>query len=442
MPGTRQFPSRAPHHAPFPAKPAEGVDRRYVQGEQQRLSVSTGGPRSSAAPLWPAVVSPVREVPKPLPEGGVFREPEPYMVRERGFRRPRDFKTKCGTVSPGPATPRVAKLPAAAERQYVSELHMSEDPDAYTVVLAAPGSKRSDFYWSIDEEAKPPVGYVPPPDGAPEPVTHVLRVSNAAQPAERKLLSWVVDAEEGVPVYAAPSASAPRLCTKPQGERLQGYAPVHFWVALTMGDGWIRVGERAQIGRPTLRLLGDRPPLSVEEATATDGFARYLALPDDIDLVMCGARGAQLVTSWERGGFFTLTIPRRAGAERPRSVGLATLGRAARLGAGFGPTPPRPSHEDSDLLTGESLANRYGGADAEGAEDSLPELDQEDDSQFQSLVISANNTPMTTPAKRRNSQSKVPTYDGDSNSSSPHIQHRRNSGTPAPPKDWTEMYMH
>ncbi len=97
-------------------------------------------------------------------------------------------------------------------------------------------------------------------------------------------------------VHAYPSLRAPKVGTKESGKRFRGYAPVHFWVALAQGEGWVRVDAAA------LRVLG-RPPLSALETASPRGFARFLRLPDDAELATATARMVD--------GFFKVEMQRR-----------------------------------------------------------------------------------------------------------------------------------
>ena len=166
--------------------------------------------------------------------------------------RPRDFTTKRGTISPGPDTMPNELLQSRMRRQplYVSELHMSQDKDTCTVVLAAPGASLGDLHYSFEEHTSKAA-----------PSTTVLRVSNTNEITERTMLSYAVDIDGGVPVYAAPSVQAPIVRVKQLGERIRGFAPVHFWVALAMGEGWIRVGEPSATCPAATATLPLAPPL-------------------------------------------------------------------------------------------------------------------------------------------------------------------------------------
>mmetsp|Transcript_23533 Transcript_23533/g.47022 ORF Transcript_23533/g.47022 Transcript_23533/m.47022 type:complete len:133 (-) Transcript_23533:326-724(-) len=115
------------------------------------------------------------------------------------------------------------------------------------------------------------------------------------------MLTFTVDALEGVPVYAHPSLRAPIISHRRVGQRLRGFAPVHFWVCLMMGEGWVRLSTEAGSGRSSLTVLG-RPPLGADYVSASRGFARYKLLPSDADYSQA--------TATLSGGFYTISMPR------------------------------------------------------------------------------------------------------------------------------------
>lgn len=154
---------------------------------------------------------------------------------------------------------------------------MHGTPTQYTVVCAAPGLRRADLHYAVDTASR------------------VLRVSNAAEPENRPVLAYAVNAH--MTVYAYPSKGAPVIGERHAGERLQAFAPVQFWVGLCNGGGWVRYDPQV------IQVLG-RPPLSASEAAAPSGFARWLRLPRDAVLESASADMAPA------GGFFVVKFRR------------------------------------------------------------------------------------------------------------------------------------
>ena len=244
---------------------------------------------------------------------------ESFVQAEAAPYRRRPTKLDGWEVAPGTprgtrrvGTPRLAERLASrevgscgAKEVLLSELHvLSPTTDTYRVLLFAPGARRSDLFFGVEKG--------------------VLRVSNAPEPTARDMLTYAVDEPAGVRVYSHPSAHARCVGTHPLGARLRGYAPVHFWVALAMGEGWVRVGEGG--ARPGLRPMG-REPFSFEECAASSGFARYLSLPADADPDSAVAR-------MEPGGVFTLTFTKRTGSRPPTPESDDAAARLAGLLAG------------------------------------------------------------------------------------------------------------
>ena len=98
-------------------------------------------------------------------------------------------------------------------------------------------------------------------------------------------------------VRAYPSLNAPVVDRRERGERMRGHAPVHFWIELAHGAGWVRYEPDA------VQVLG-RGPLSAEEAASPAGFARWVRLPPDCDLESASAGMAKA------GGFFAVRFAR------------------------------------------------------------------------------------------------------------------------------------
>ena len=186
---------------------------------------------------------------------------------------------------------------------FLSELHLSEGPRrTYEVVLAAPGASRSDIHFHIGED-------------------RVLRVSNTPSPVARDVYTYAVDAQEGVPIFSHASLKAPIIGHRRHGERLPGYAPIHFWVALLSGEGWVRVAQDP--GKACgLTALG-RPPLGARDVGSERGFARYLILPEDADIESASGR-------LERG-FFTIQMGRLEAAPLSSAGDLPTTDKTDNL---------------------------------------------------------------------------------------------------------------
>ena len=162
----------------------------------------------------------------------------------------------------------------------LSELQVSAAEGKYTVVFAAPNAALTDLHVAADAEHK------------------VLTVSNAEAPQERELLTFQV--REQLVIYAYPSFKAPQIGTRSKGERVRGHLPIHFWVGLAQGEGWVHLeaGPRA-----SLYVLG-RAPLTAEEMSSPNAFARFVRLPEDADL------GTASPLEKAVGGLFSLTIER------------------------------------------------------------------------------------------------------------------------------------
>ena len=196
----------------------------------------------------------------------------------------------------------------------LSELHIARParPDTYTVFMAAPGAVDGDLHHHVD------------------PLTKVLRVSNAEEPVESAAVTYLVDEPWGVPVYAHPSFDAPVVAFRRRGERLRGYTPVHNWVCLMLDEGFIFAGtHHRQCSKSPLQVLeaihdgadanvaGTALPLGADESSSSQGFARYLLLPPDADADAVSARLDR------RAGLFVVEVgrlgvvplpPRRAAA--------------------------------------------------------------------------------------------------------------------------------
>ena len=202
--------------------------------------------------------------------------------------------------------------PPKAPTGLLSELHMSLDGDKYTVVCAAPGMKRDDLHYQVD------------------PLSRILRVSNAPEPENREILTYLTLSELDVHEY--PSSNAPIVGQRQPGNRLRGYAPVHFWVGLLHGDGWVRL----DLKNPALRVLGredDGGQLSAHEATNSSGFARFIRLPKDANL--------NAITAGIRSGFFEVTVPRHMPPTSPRG----------KKGSPITPPVPRAAAEQKSTTT-------------------------------------------------------------------------------------------
>ena len=160
----------------------------------------------------------------------------------------------------------------------LSELALSATADGYRVTCAAPSIPLSDVHMSVDTASR------------------VLRISNAAEPPQREVVSYVV--RQPRTIYAFPSFKAPEVGMLEEGKRIRGHLPTHFWVALLQGEGWVRYEEAS------LNILG-RPPLTCEEAMAPVGMPRFIKLPEDAELETLGE-----VTPVD-GGFFAIDCQRK-----------------------------------------------------------------------------------------------------------------------------------
>jgi len=165
---------------------------------------------------------------------------------------------------------------------FLSEVHLAVCRAKYSCTLAAPGMTMRGLHFRVDDN-------------------RVLCISNSASPAAREVLGYIVDVEQGVRIYAHPSLNSPAVGHRAYGARLRGYAPVHFWVALLQGEGWIHVAPAPGQLRSPVSALG-RPPLATSELTSEHGFARYFVLPPDADVSTAEAR-------MERG-FFVVDFER------------------------------------------------------------------------------------------------------------------------------------
>ena len=190
-----------------------------------------------------------------------------------------------------PREPPTTKVPERDSSPLISDIHVSCTPTSYTAVVAAPGARQGSLFYAIDSSL-------------------VLRVSNAAEPEVRAVHQYAVEALR-VAVHSYPSLQAPRIEYKFLGERFLGCAPVHFWVAISGGQGWIRIDDPL-ISSPTLAVL-DREPFSMAELRAARGFARFTKLPPDAD---AGTASARLM----RDGLFLIEMRRRPPGEQPTVV--------------------------------------------------------------------------------------------------------------------------
>ena len=180
--------------------------------------------------------------------------------------------------------------PSNREELLLSELHVTATKEAYEITCAAPNATAAEqLHCSVD------------------PMQHVLRVSNASEPPDRGVVTFQV-VRASVNVHAYPSSNAPVVGTKGKGERIRGHLPVHFWVELAQGGGWIRMS-----GGPSaeLHVLG-RPPLTADELVSEQSFSRYIRLPADADVDNCGDLVMHRIK-----GFFSVEVPRLAAPSPP-----------------------------------------------------------------------------------------------------------------------------
>lgn len=185
--------------------------------------------------------------------------------------------SRTARVSRPSAPAETAAASSSSPAGYISELHLHASTTTYTVVCAAPGLTRADLHHKVEHEQR------------------ILRVSNAAEPEERAVLAYALRTH--LDVYEYPSLRAPVVDHKQRGDRIRGHAPVHFWIALANGAGWVRYEPSA------LEVLG-RGPLKTHEASAPTGFARWVRLPPDTDLDSASAGMAKA------GGFFAVRFKR------------------------------------------------------------------------------------------------------------------------------------
>ena len=168
------------------------------------------------------------------------------QIRARQSLEPRSMQTRRHELG-HEAYRKSLALKDCTPSSFLSELHVAMTPEKVTCYVAAPGLTESDLHYAIDG--------------------HALCISNSLTPGMRQVLTFSVDAVQGVPVFAHPSLCAPIIGHRPYGERLRAFGPVHFWVALVQGEGCVRVVPAPGAMRGPLLPLG-RPPLDASETAA------------------------------------------------------------------------------------------------------------------------------------------------------------------------------